>query len=365
MKIVFLGDSISTQKTGIHYYGLELIKSVLSRYPEHDYRVITTKKIDALSIPQTIVPIVKLLPLHLRMRQLWKIPKIVNQLKPDLVIEMAHFGPFNLSEKIKRVTVIHDLTPIKFPHLHPWQSSLAHKFFLRSIIKKADYLIVNSECTRSDIVKLYAKSIYDIHIFHPPLPSFPVNHAEKKEVDTLTGPYFLTVGTLEPRKNHPTILKAFEKFCEKNRNFKLLIVGGRGWRNRDFEKLLEKSPVKDMVVLSGYVSRAELARHYKGATAFIFASIYEGFGIPILEAQSFGTPLILSENKSFPPMAMGAALRFDTFDADQLSDHMLHVAEDPELRTRLQKQSRASFQQASTLDSNLDQIFRPDAMQKD
>ena len=64
-------------------------------------------------------------------------------------------------------------------------------------------------------------------------------------------------------------------------------------------------------------------------------------------------------------MAMGAALRFDTFDADQLSDHMLNVAEDPDLRTRLQKQSRASFQEASTPDSNLDQIFRPDAMQKD
>ena len=356
MKVIFLGDSISTQNAGIHYYGIGLVNRIVQSYPEHQYFIITPKKVADLALQQIIVPVSNLVPLHLRFRQLITIPQIVNEMKPDLVVELAHFGPFNVAAETRRATVIHDLTPIKFPHLHPWPSVLAHKLFLRRIIKKSDFLIVNSEATKSDVMDIFGKSGHEIFVVHPSLPPFPDENIEQKHVSGK--PYFLTVGTMEPRKNHATILRAFEKFCETNRDFELVIVGGKGWRNSKFRSMLKRSPVKHLVKLPGYISRAELGTFYNHATAFVFASFYEGFGIPILEAQSFGVPLILSDNASLPIYARESGLIFATQNADDLKTQMLRVANDPLLRELLKKQSEASYLTYQEKSMKLDSIFK-------
>ena len=169
MKIVFLADCITTQKAGIHYYARNLVDQIIKSYPEHDYYLVASEKIEDLQISQIIVPINEFIPFHLRWRQVFIIPKEVGKVNPDYVIELAHFGPFNLRSAIDRVTVIHDLTPITHPRWHPFISSITHKLILPYVVKRAKYIITNSSWTKAQIKRYYQKNDQDVLVSYPRL----------------------------------------------------------------------------------------------------------------------------------------------------------------------------------------------------
>ncbi|MBK8502936.1 MAG: glycosyltransferase family 4 protein [Saprospiraceae bacterium] len=356
MRIVFLGDCITNQKAGIHYYAINLIRYIIKKYPEHQYCVVLTRLLPELSVEQIIVPVSKWIPFHLRLRQIFTIPSLLNKLQPDLVIELAHFGPFNLRSSIKRVTVIHDLTPITHPKLHPWSSVITHRFLMQKILTRATFIIANSDFTRDQIVSYFGKFDDKICIAYPFVHSFerndlvPVGHDSKN-------PYFLTVGTLEPRKNHVTILKAFEIFCQYDSEYSLVIVGGEGWKNYRFKKALSVSPIKNRVILTGYLTRHELLIRYSQARAFIFASVVEGFGLPMLEASQFGLPLILAENASLPPWFRDTGLLFKPADVNTLSLHMQHLASKPDLHRTYSHRSKEAYSNYQKVQGQIDRIF--------
>jgi glycosyltransferase involved in cell wall biosynthesis len=356
MRVVFLGDSISNQRAGIHYFGQQLVNFIIASYPQHEYYMVCSQPVAGLDLEQIIVPVNQAFPGHLRWRQLVSIPQLINQMAANLVIELAHFGPFNLNRKIKRVTVIHDLTPIKFPNLHPFSSVWAHKLLLKGIVHRADHIIVNSTRTKLDVMDLYNKDERLISIFHPE-PQLFSEISGMLDDSEISRPFFLTVGTREPRKNHLTILRAFEDFRKTNVGYDLVIAGGEGWKNDVFENAWKDSPEKKHIILTGYIPREKLSALYRKATAFIFASIYEGFGLPILEAQSFGLPLVLSDNKSLSEIARGAALLFDPYDSKMLSNYMTQLAESDSLQKDLNRRSKKALQEHLLLKPDLGKIF--------
>lgn len=326
MKIVILADSISTQSSGIHYYGIQFVERLISEYPDNEYHLIATKKLNQFDVPQTIIPL-KAFPLHLRLRQIFSIPKVLKKLKPDHVIELAHFGPFRLDSKIKRTTVIHDLTPIYFPEYHSRFSNWMHKLLMPGFIKKADSLIVNSSLTKNDVIKFDASANEKVKIIFPSI-EIPKTSQKSKHAE---GKYLLTVGTIEPRKNYKLLLDAFEKIGETNKELKLIIVGGMGWKMDDFQKLIDNHQYKKRIIITGYVSRSELWSYYENATAFVFASNYEGFGIPVLEACYHGLPSLLSDVPTSKEIAADAAIYFDKEDANDLSQKVISIIDSEEL----------------------------------
>ena len=325
MRIVIIADSIDNQNAGIHVYTRNMIES-LEKLSQLEVICVRLKRDSTIRLRnEVIVPSV--IPFFDKdpIRILISIPWAVKRLKPDIVIEPAHFGPFNLPKKIKRVTVIHDLTPIKFPQWHNFLSRNLQLLFLPSILKHASLIITNSENTSKDLTEIYPFSKDKIARIYPGIDPFfclPGN-----EISCNKEPFFLSVGTIEPRKNLSMLLDAYQLFREKtNFNHPLIICGGKGWKNKQFYRKLKNHPFRNDIKMMGYVSKKELKRLYSTTTAFIYPSLYEGFGFPVAEAMGCGAPCIISNNSSLPEVGGEVAIYIDPEKPEDLTSKLIELA---------------------------------------
>lgn len=338
-KVIFLADSVSTQTAGIHYFGKQLIESIMARFPKYSYTSIATAQLDIEQIEQIVLPIKSYIPAHLRIRQLTTIPKTVRQLDPDIVIELAHFGPFALPSHIKRMTVIHDLSAVTHRQFHPLQSHLVQKLTLPNILSKAHGIITNSNFTKSEIIRVYKTPESKIQVLYPAIRSIQANAPENTVDPKDQSKYFLCVGTIEPRKNHITVVKAFEKIFERFPECRLIIAGKDGWKNKSFYTYLNNSKAKSKIELTGYINNQQLKRLYQGAFAFISASHFEGFGMPIVEASRFSLPLLIANNSAQLEIAEDSALLFDSNNIQDLAMQMERILSDEQLSFDLKQKS--------------------------
>ncbi len=291
MVVVFIADCLTTQRAGIHVYVKGLIPFIIDQYPHHTYYHITTKPYSIDCSSNVVIPIKSWLPAHYRLRYFVEIPSGIKRLKADVAIETAHFGPFIMADHTVRMTVVHDLTPILFPHFHDWLSSWWHRVFFGRLLRSTDAIITNSYATKKDIVEYLKVAPRDISVCYPQLTP-PHNKKDQSKSDSIT---FLTLGTIEPRKNHQLILIALTKWYKlTGRNFEWWIVGGEGWKNNDFHIALQGSSIKPFVKITGYVNDQQKSEIYDRSDVLLFASFYEGFGIPIVEAMDYGLVAILS-----------------------------------------------------------------------
>lgn len=343
MRIAILADPLDNQYAGIHVYTKELIRALVKYDKENEYILIRQKNQDDFpGLKQVVVPNYPIYTGFQVLRFFLIFPLILRRLKVDAVLEPAHFGPFNLPRRIKRITVIHDLTPIRFPSLHRWYSQTLQRIFLKGILKRADLIITNSENTSRDVLEYIpecqekTKRIYlgKDGIYKPE------NLPAVIEKYNLTHPYFLFTGTLEPRKNLLVLLQAYTKFRNySKRNIGLIIVGKTGWKADDILAALDQHPYRNDIQRLGYVERDELPTIYSHALALIYPSIYEGFGLPVLEAMACGTPCILSNSSSLPELGGNAALYFDPKDSETLTKLMIQLETDPVLQKEMKKKS--------------------------
>ena len=291
MKLVFLADSLVLQKAGIKKYNLQLLETV-SSYPNlESLHIIVPRKAESLSqYNQVVVPVGKF-PGHQRLRQFSAIPKVVERLKPDLVIEPAHFGPFRLPKAIRRCTVIHDLTPITHGDLHPAGSVWSHRLLLKRVLRKSNLLLTNSYATKNSILAYYPNAS-QINVLYPEITTPTLSSLSSVHSELPTDKYILAIGTLEPRKGYVTLIKAFEKI---ESDCHLVIIGGVGWKHSDVDQYIEKSPKKDRIHIKGYISDAEKFDLISGASLFVSTSIAEGLGLPLLEVAPYDIPVICSD----------------------------------------------------------------------
>tara|TARA_B110001452_G_C15241725_1_gene430066 strand:+ start:13448 stop:14545 length:1098 start_codon:yes stop_codon:yes gene_type:complete len=349
MKIAIIADSIDTQQAGIYQYTLQMTQSLALYDKKNEYFLIHSKEFYPIpNLNQVLVRSFgtthKLNPFRL----FFDIPKTIKELEINLVIEPAHFGPFNLPNYVKRITVIHDLTPLLFPKFHTITSIIAHKLLLKHIIKKTNRVIVNSQNTESDVQKLYPKA--KTKLIYPGKDVFFSPNKDSQILDKykITLQYILSVGTIEPRKNHLVLLKAYEKFrYNYNVAVKLVIVGGYGWKNTNFFKALDKHPYKEDILLLGYVSKDDLRVLYSMAKLMIYPSFYEGFGFPILEAMSCGCPVIAGNNSSLLEVGGRAAEFFDAESALDLSKKIEEILSDMEKLKEMSKKGLTQSNQFS------------------
>lgn len=348
LHITIIADPLNKQDSGIYYYTMNLIRQ-LDKNEKISLSVILLDKKSEV-IPATCnlqQASIHYLPNTLKLlrddpvRTFFTLPKLIKRIKADIVVEPAHFGPFNLPRQIKRITVIHDLTPVRFSHFHRFHSQLLQRIFLPGILKRADLIITNSENTKNDVIE-YSPAANGktamIHLGRDDIFS-PKDDSEKLKAYGINKAYFLFVGTLEPRKNISLLLDAFLKIRQKDHDYQLVLVGGRGWKSKSFIKKLNNHPYGEDILLPGYVPREDLPVLYSGSYAFVYPSIYEGFGFPVLEAMACGAPVISSNTSSLPEVGGEAALYFNPNSVDELVVNMEMIIENMDLRSKLCKKS--------------------------
>ena len=334
LKIAILGDALDGQYAGVHFYLKQLVYALDKLDTKHQILLFRPKPDENLkNITQIQVPLSSFFGAQIY-RFFWQLPNEVRKYNPDIVIEPGHFGPFNLPKKIKRSTIIHDLTPLLFPEMHRWHSQLLQKIFLPSILKKADLVITNSEYTSKDVKAYFPKTKGKIFEVIPGKDPFLKKTIKPQVLEKykITQPFLLFIGTIEPRKNLPALIRAFNMFKQEGFEHQLVIVGKKGWHYEDSMFEIKNSPFKEKIHLPGYIDRKDLPVLYSMAEQFIYPSRYEGFGLPVLEAMCCETPVITTNISSLPEVGGDAALYFDDNNEKQLFEQMQTLATSAERR---------------------------------
>lgn len=342
MKIVFLADALDVQYAGIHAYCKNLLQAINQLQPAHQIFVIRpSNKKEFPNLTEIEIPIYKNMPFHQRIRQFTSIPKYLNQLKPDVVVETAHFGPFRLQRSIKRITFIHDLSPVLFPQWHPITSVWAHQLGLKKIIQNAHLILTNSNFTKKEIESVYPNinTPIKVTLLASTLKTDQFADQSIFKKQHIPKSYFLFVGTIEPRKNIAVLLKAYTAFRKENPDKKIALVlaGKCGWKQQQLLSSIQNNPYLEDIKLTGFVSEAEKKALYQNARAFIYPSLYEGFGLPLLEAMENACPVICSNAGSLPEVGGKAALYFRATDAKTLTQHLHYIATHPNYKAKNQQ----------------------------
>jgi glycosyltransferase involved in cell wall biosynthesis len=253
---------------------------------------------------------------------------------------------------IPTILTVHDLIyrhlPAHHKRLNRWYLNLTMPLYCR----RATHVVAVSECARRDLITAYrlpAEKTTVVYEAADPrfYPQPPERVSAVRSRYGLPGRYLLFVGTIEPRKNLARLLEAFETIHEEGLSDGLVIVGRRGWLYGDFFARLEQSPVRDAVIFPGYVPDEDLPAIYSGAQALAFPSLYEGFGLPVLEAMACGIPVVTSNSSSLPEVGGTAALYVDPRDVEALREAVRRVLCDAALREQLQVQGLAQAAQFS------------------
>jgi glycosyltransferase involved in cell wall biosynthesis len=252
------------------------------------------------------------------------------RLRLDLVHCPAAFAP--RVGKRPLVLTIHDVLPFRYPELFPRVVVAYSRLTWAAAAKRARRVITGSEHTRSELVELLgvdpervAVTPYGVSERFRPAEPAPGWLADRFGVDR---PFVLCVGTLEPRKNLVTALRAFERVARET-DALLVVAGGPGWGNELFERELPRA--SERVRLTGYVSDDELVRLYSAASCFLFPSLYEGYGLPLLEAMACGVPVVAGDSTSLPEVVGDAGLTVAPRDEQAVADAVLRVLGDREL----------------------------------
>jgi glycosyltransferase involved in cell wall biosynthesis len=244
------------------------------------------------------------------------------------------------------VLTVHDLIfrhlPTHHKPLNRWYLNLTMPLYCR----RANHIISVSEHTKRDLIAAYGLVPSKVTVVREAASSHfcPQSSEVIASVRSRYGlpeRYLLFVGTVEPRKNLGRLLSAFESAHAEGLADGLVIVGQRGWLYDDFFAQLEKSPVRDRVILPGYVDDRDLPALYAGARVFAFPSVYEGFGLPVLEAMACGVPVAASNASSIPEIGGDAAMYFDPLDVRSMSDALFRLLRDSELQGELRSQGLA------------------------
>jgi glycosyltransferase involved in cell wall biosynthesis len=213
-------------------------------------------------------------------------------------------------------------------------------------LKAADAVIAISECTREDAIRLYSVEDSKIQViyagvsprFHP-LPAGEIDSVRQKY--RLPEQSLLFVGTIEPRKNLDMLLSAVHSLHKSGFGLELVIVGKKGWRSESFFKKRRDLGLEKHVRLAGLVPEEDLPAIYNAASLFVFPSIYEGFGLPVLEAMACGAPVVCSNTSSLPEVAGDAAYQVNPLDEEEFSGAINRVLHDADLRRSMRERGFA------------------------
>lgn len=329
------------RRAGIHHYIAQVLRHLPWEEDELDYTVFSRHQADFLNRPgmrtlRSRWPTERRLVRIAWEQLVWPWLALHQQL--DLLHSTAFVTP--LLSPCPSVVTVYDLSFIHFPgSFLAWQ-----RFYLQSqcgrSCRQARRVITISESSRQDVHRFFSVPLSKIDVVRPgvddvyrPLPTAEVEAFCRRKG---LGRFILHVGTLQPRKNIPVLIEAFARLPDPT--LQLVLVGGKGWLFHEIFKRVEMLELQDRVRFAGYVADDELPFWYNAAALLVLPSVYEGFGMPIVEAMACGTPVIAADSSSLPEAAGAAGFLFAPQDVTGLADRMASVLNDVDLSSTMRQQ---------------------------
>ncbi len=279
-------------------------------------------------------------------RVLWEqltLPALVRQRRIDVLHSPANVRPELLPAHCASVITLHDLAFMRYP-----------KVFTIHSLRRATLIVTVSDSTRRDAQELVHIPPERLQTVYPCIDErFSSERDEQalqalREKHRLTGGFFLYLGTLEPRKNIPTLIDAYtilrQKYAVRE---KLVLAGGKGWLYENIFEKIRQAGLEADILFPGFVSDSEQALWYQAASVFVYPSLYEGFGLPVAEALACGTPVVTSKLSSLPEAGADLALCVDPHDAQALADALYRALTDQTVREKCRTLAPAVAQKFS------------------
>ncbi len=377
MVIGFDGSrAFTSERTGTENYSYQLLKALAKVDKKNDYIVyIRSNSVILSGVPEGEKGLKWPENFHfkyLKWPRLWTQGGLALHSfkdKLDILFVPAHTLPIIRKPGLKTVITVHDLGSEYLPSMHQLKQRAYLSFMQKVQLRGATKLIAVSYATKEDLVKRAGVESEKVEVIYE---GYDKKLFKSVTNDTLVNsliPYFLFVGTVQPRKNLERVIKAFSIFLSlrgaeatkqsnkqslradalkkiatlpavaRNDGINLVIVGSKGWMSDEIYKLPKKLGIEDKVKFLGYVPDEKLPTLYSGAQALVFPSLFEGFGLPILEAQACGCPVITSDVSSMPEVAGDGAIFVDPCDVEQMVNAMIRVKDERESLKLIKKGS--------------------------
>jgi glycosyltransferase involved in cell wall biosynthesis len=351
-------------RTGTEAYSLHLIRALIEVGCDHQFRLYTPAPLsaDLEHEPACIAPPggqvnscyeVRVIPfprLWTHLRLAWE----VRRHPPDVLFVPAHVMP--LACPVPSVVTVHDLGYLFYPEAHRPFDRWYLGWTTRRHARQAACVIADSEATRADLIRHYQTDPERIVTVYPGRDESltrvdaPEAISAAKTRYAIDGDYLLYLGTLQPRKNLVRLVEAFARLQPLTADLRLVLGGKKGWLYDDLFARVEALGLEDCVLFTGYVADDDKASLLSGALALVYPSLYEGFGLPVLEAMACGTPVLTSNVSSLPEVVGDAALLVDPLDVDVIAviaEGMSRLITDDELRVTLVEKGYAQVRKFS------------------
>ncbi len=354
MKIGFDAKRYFHNNTGLGNYSRDLVRILSQNFPDDSYYLYNTKPNAAraaLLNPKNTLERLPVSSFSKKLKGLWRTFWVTNQIKQDN-IDIYHglSGeiPMGLPKHIKSVVSIHDLIFMRYPNLYSFFDRKIHFYKFRYAARKADCVVAISEQTKKDIIQYLKINPNKIKVVYQGCAEVFKQEfsAEQKDIVSqkfqLPKDFVLNVGTLEERKNALTIIKAI-----KDIDTKLVLVGRKTKYFEQAEAYARQNGFEDKIIYLKNLSQQELAIVYQLATVFVYPSIFEGFGIPIIEAMFSKTPVITTNSGVFPEAGGPDSLYVNPLDEVELGQKIKYLLDHPEKRDQIASKGFEFAQQFS------------------
>jgi len=363
MNIGYDGKRAFQNKTGLGNYTRSLITILSRNFPQHQYSLFAPKQTGLFDI-HSFNNVHVILPrnsFYKKFPTFWRrsgMVKDISKVRPDIYHGVSNELPRGIENTtVKTVVTVHDLIFERFPKTYHFEERFVHRWKIKRACKVADAIIAISEQTKEDLVNLYgvkADKIFTCYqscnpIFENKIPGEEKILVRKKY--NLPGKYFLFVSSIAPRKNLVAICRAMILLKDKI-DIPLVVIGDGKKEKAEVKQLMKANGIEARLILlnelpaskeSSFTSAADFPAIYQQALALVYPSVFEGFGLPVLEAMWSGLPVICSNTSSLPEVAGDAALYFAPADHELLAAHMMEIATNAGLVEALRSKG---FQQA-------------------
>lgn len=347
---------LSGKMEGIGWYTYETVRRMVEAHPEHEFHFLFDRKwseefiFTDNVIPHRVNPPAR----HPYLWYWWfekAVPGQLKKIKPDVFFSPDGF--MSLHTEVPTLMVMHDLAFEHFPKHVPKLVRRYYQYFSPRYARKAARIAAVSQATKDDIVAHYNIDPDKIMVAHNGVREDfqPMSAREKEDFrheKTKSRPYLFFVGAMHPRKNIPRLIEAYTAFRHQVKGDPLLLLTGRmAWMTADIKKAYDASEFKEDIVFTGHLDSQELAKYTAAASIICYLSLFEGFGVPVLEAMQAEVPLLCSNVSSIPEVAGDAALYADPHDLDAMTEGMITLWNDHELAAELVDNGRRQRQHFS------------------
>lgn len=351
MKILVDCSQIGRAKAGVGVYALGLLAELCRTDGGNHFTLLAQDDdpdMDFGRFPNVTMiwvnaKVFRKLPLRFLLEQLF-IPLLALRHRIDVVHSLHYSFPL-APMRAKKVVTIHDMTSFQMPEVH---IPIKRRYFhvsIRAAARWADALIFVSRSSQNDFLKYFPRDPASCHVvalgksdeFRRDLDPQQVSRVVRNL--GLATPYILFIGMIEPRKNLDRLVRAFSAVAAKFPSHTLVIAGSKGWRYQGLFDLVRSLGLEKRVVFTGFVAEQDKPYLIRGAQVFVYPSLYEGFGIPVLEALACGTPTLTSNVSSIPEITGDAALLVDPANDQEIADGLERLLRDASLRAALADRS--------------------------